>query len=813
MHRLRRQPLTGLVAVSGVLLGLAVAAPAGAQNLVGGQALGLYANASGFPTIDESPHVVLPTSGGNAQASLISIVAPGLASTGTLTAKTSGTIGLASALSATEGSVEQLNLLGGLIRADALVARSTCTGNGSTATCAATGTTFTNLRINGTLIAANVAPNSFISIPGVATVVVNEQVTTGNGTTTAGLTVNMLHVTLLNGLGEIVVASAHSDVDFRPLADTCLCPTANNTVSGDAFGTEVDVLTVQSTRNPRAVLSARGGTASAQVLSASVSSVLSTGTARASTSGTVTPTNASSQSTAAVEQLSLLGGLITANAVQAQATCTGNGTSATCNAAGTTFVTLSVLGLPIALNTPPNTVIALPLLGSVTINEQTIAGNGTTTRSLRVAVLHVRITNILALLGLGDIVVASAQAGVDFTTSPACPNPCSDGNVCNGIEVCDPVLGCRPGTPLDCSDGSVCNGLETCDPTAGCRPGTPLVCDDGNGCTGLETCDPVGGCQPGSPLACGDDNPCNGSETCDPVLGCRPGQPIVCPTGTTCSPATGACIPIDGCDPALCDDGDLCNGLEACDPQLGCVPGAPPYSAATTFKFKDGGVAKGDVGVNGSHGRLTFGRAVFMPNATAVEGAFVKLGNAASVFDVRATTLKVGKQVSIRGSTDFPDLPLADPYCPVAATPACGGDDVTVLQGMTGGPLPPGTYGRVKIGNGGVLVLQPGTFTFCSLTAGRTVAIRVTGATASSVRVVGPMRLSNNSHFAPDSGTPLPSLTVYGHSLRASAGGSITASISSPQALLTLGRGAMVRGTFCTQAFRTDANTLLECRL
>lgn len=801
-----------LAGACGALLGLVIAAPAQAQNAVGGEAFGLFADVAGFATIHESPHVVLPAPGGDAQASLVSIVVPGLAGTGTLTAETGGTIGLANAASASEGSIEQLNLLGGLIRADALIARTACTGDGATASCSAAGTTFVNLRINDVLIGANVAPNSFISIPGIATVVINEQVATGNGTTTAGLTVNMLRVTLLNGLGEIVVASAHSDVDFRPLANDCLCPAPDNTVTGEAFGTEVDVLTVQGTRNPRAILSEAGGTASAEALNASVTGVVATGTVRSTTSGTVTPTSATSQSTSAVEQLTLLGGLVIANAVQAQATCTGNGATASCSAAGTTFLTLSVLGLPIALHAPPNTVIPLPLIGSVTINEQLASGNGTTTRALTVNVLHVRITNILALLGLGDVIVASARAGVDFTAPPACPNPCSDGNVCNGAEVCDPILGCQPGAPLDCSDGSVCTGSETCDPVAGCQPGTPLACDDGSVCSGLETCDPVAGCQPGTPLACGDANPCNGSETCDPVLGCRPGQPVVCPMGTTCSPATGACIPIGGCDPALCDDGDLCNGIETCDPQLGCVAGPPPFSAASSFKWKDGSIANGNVGVNAANGRITFGRAVFMANGTSVEGAFVRLGNATSVYDVRATTLKVGKQVSIRGATGFPDLPLADSYCPVAAAPSCaGGNDVTVEQGTTQGPLPPGTYGRVKIGNGGVLVLQPGTFTFCSITAGRTVAIRVTGGTPSTIRVVGPMRLSNNSHFAPDAGTPLPTLVVHGNSLRASAGSSITGLVSSPNATLTLGRGAMVTGTFCTQAFRTDANTRLEC--
>src|SRR5690606_15353806 len=116
-------------------LALATAAPANAQNVVGGEGFGLRAGVVGFATIDESPHVVLPSTGGEAQGSLLSVGVPGLASPRTLTAETSGTIALASASSTPESGIEQLSRLGGLITADLLVARSTCTGNGASASC------------------------------------------------------------------------------------------------------------------------------------------------------------------------------------------------------------------------------------------------------------------------------------------------------------------------------------------------------------------------------------------------------------------------------------------------------------------------------------------------------------------------------------------------------------------------------------------------------------------------------------------------------------------------------------------------------
>src|SRR5262249_9292109 len=75
---------------------------------------------------------------------------------------------------------------------------------------------------------------------------------------------------------------------------------------------------------------------------------------------------------------------------------------------------------------------------------------------------------------------------------------CDDGNVCNGVETCDPTAGgCLPGTPppdgTPCPDASLCNGDETCVAGA-CTPGPPPVCDDGDACT-ADTCAPDVGCQ------------------------------------------------------------------------------------------------------------------------------------------------------------------------------------------------------------------------------------------------------------------------------------------------------------------------------
>src|SRR6266700_2517958 len=95
-----------------------------------------------------------------------------------------------------------------MITAIPIPANATSKSYGVNASSSAAGTSFSNLMVNGTAV-NNPGPNTSIAIAGVGTVAVNEQSATGNGTTSSGLTVNALDVSLLAG-GNIVVASAKS---------------------------------------------------------------------------------------------------------------------------------------------------------------------------------------------------------------------------------------------------------------------------------------------------------------------------------------------------------------------------------------------------------------------------------------------------------------------------------------------------------------------------------------------------------------------------------------------------------------------------
>jgi len=184
---------------------------------------------------------------------------------------------------------------------------------------------------------------------------------------------------------------------------------------------------------------------------------------------------------------------------------------------------------------------------------------------------------------------------------------CSDGQFCNGNETCDAGLGCLQGSPpsLDdgiectsdscnettdqvvhapvdsaCSDGQFCNGSEVCQVGIGCQPGVAPPTDDGVGCT-VDSCD-EGGDQivhVAQNALCDDGQFCNGAEICDPVLDCQLATPPPVDDGIPCT--------LDSCDEEsdqavhtpqneLCDNGIFCDGTEACVATLGCVPGELP---------------------------------------------------------------------------------------------------------------------------------------------------------------------------------------------------------------------------------------------
>jgi len=254
--------------------------------------------------------------------------------------------------------------------------------------------------------------------------------------------------TILNQVIRVFLAAALSFVS--PVSSHAQNP---NAVGGRANGASVNVgatvLAVPATVSVPAVapvdLPSQGGSFNNQVASASaeispgVMPVLSTSLVVNSTMGSISQTSAHAESTSTVNNLNLLGGLVTASTVRSKATSDGNGTIASSSAAGSFANQLRISGILYEQSEfAPNTTVSVnatiiatagglqvlvPVTGNVIINEQIGAGNGTTNSSLTVNFLHVSVSGSAPTISFNaDIVIASASSSVTFTTAPGSGN-------------------------------------------------------------------------------------------------------------------------------------------------------------------------------------------------------------------------------------------------------------------------------------------------------------------------------------------------------------------------------------------------------
>jgi len=431
---------------------VAYAAPAGCS--VTGEAYGAQAVAAAplliLPKVADS---VLPPGGTQTVAT---ISAGAVLGTGLVTDTTTDASTSTQASSVSTATVTTVRLLGRVITADVIRSVATSTSNGATAASTAAGTNFTNLMINGVLY-ANVAANARVDLAGIGYVILNEQLPSGNGTTSSGLTVNALHLYvtaagLLPVGAEVIVGSATSGVACSGAAAgatgtaaagatntaaagatntaaagatntaaagatntaaagaTATMAPAGCSVTGEAYGAQA-VAAAPLLILPKVADSVLppGGTQTVATISAGA--VLGTGLVTDTTTDASTSTQASSVSTATVTTVRLLGRVITADVIRSVATSTSNGATAASTAAGTNFTNLMINGVLYA-NVAANARVDLAGIGYVILNEQLPSGNGTTSSGLTVNALHLYVT-AAGLLPVGaEVIVGSATSGV-----------------------------------------------------------------------------------------------------------------------------------------------------------------------------------------------------------------------------------------------------------------------------------------------------------------------------------------------------------------------------------------------------------------
>jgi hypothetical protein len=231
-----------------------------------------------------------------------------------------------------------------------------------------------------------------------------------------------VHITSLALTGDaidVVVSHAQAHADFPQPAG---CASLVGTVSGNAT-------IVNEQTNPSELPVVVGfvsippqGGHDHQDLDQLSTSLVSGGTSVSDSAGTVVSSSSNSSSFAKAQNVCVLpvNGLCTvfASAIISQANSVSGGGKSSSDPQGTSLIGLSVGGMSVSDNPPPNTTILVPGIGSVTLNEQTCDGggalpcSGTTSSGIRVRAIHVIVDNPNAL-GVpqgADVVVGEAHA-------------------------------------------------------------------------------------------------------------------------------------------------------------------------------------------------------------------------------------------------------------------------------------------------------------------------------------------------------------------------------------------------------------------
>ena len=177
------------------------------------------------------------------------------------------------------------------------------------------------------------------------------------------------------------------------------------------------------------------------------------------------------------------------------------------------------------------------------------------------------------------------QPGVGCVFSPFDGGPpvdCDDGNPCTTGETC--ALGkCVGGSPVYCNDDNWCTD-DLCSPVKGCvhTPVPGKSCDDGNLCNGVSVCDEQGFCQVEIlPVVCDSsgDLPCQKNQ-CNKQTGeCEfknMMEGMTCDDGDLCTTDKcfgGICV---STPPKSCSKAN-----ESCDPTTGtCECNCPPNTVS-----------------------------------------------------------------------------------------------------------------------------------------------------------------------------------------------------------------------------------------
>jgi hypothetical protein len=213
---LRRLRARRLVLTLGAAAAALVLVTPAASNIiaVGGGAIGV--SVTGLASLSPTPSVPLPPGGGGPfTATAASVNLLGVLTTGVLAVGTQGSLG-ATGSAQSSSTVQNVNVpIGFPALVTAQVVQTSCTSQ----TSGSTGSTaLTNAFVAGVPVSASPTLNTTITVIGVATVVLNQQTGSPGPGTTTSITVNGIHVTLLDQTEDIIIAQSQCSATGQPSA-------------------------------------------------------------------------------------------------------------------------------------------------------------------------------------------------------------------------------------------------------------------------------------------------------------------------------------------------------------------------------------------------------------------------------------------------------------------------------------------------------------------------------------------------------------------------------------------------------------------
>lgn len=270
-----------------------------------------------------------------------------------------------------------INLLGGLIRADAVTATATSQHSSSGYSQSAS-SRIANLTIAGAPVAATPGKNTSVSLPdGLGTVVLNAQSTStvnGNHTISENAIVVTLNSSKALGLpsGTIVVGHASSTIS-API---------HRQAYGAAWATKVTGVNGQvlaGTTAPAGI--SCGGTGGATVhntvAAATVGKSVGSGTASSTARSTDSATATTATTGTKLSDINLLSGVVRISALNVGATATRSASAGSPTTSATTSVVgLKINGKPVTVSVRPNTKIDIAGVGTLWLRRTSHTATG-----------------------------------------------------------------------------------------------------------------------------------------------------------------------------------------------------------------------------------------------------------------------------------------------------------------------------------------------------------------------------------------------------------------------------------------------------